>query len=343
VATRHVLKVVVFVLVCNLAVLRTDAAGSYHLIKTIKASGSQDTWDFQTIDQEGRRLYVSHLNDVIVINVDTGEVVGKIPKTSGVHGVAVAPEFGRGFISVGHTDSVVAFDLKTLAKIGDIKIGKNPDAIVYDPASKRVFSFNGDSGDATVIEASTGKVSGTIDIGGKPEAAAVDGVGNVYLDIVDKNLVLQINSRTMQVQHRWPTTPCDRPTSLDIDTRNFRLFIGCRNLMLGVYDSRDGHFVTNATIGDNVDTTAFDPATGFIFSSTGDGIVTIIHEDTPDKYSVAEVLKSHDGSKTMALDLKTHQIFVPSGDVRFLPPEKTGGRPKKTIVPGTFAILVFGP
>ena len=340
---RHTFKVVILCLISHLAVFLADAATRYHLIKSIKASDSQDTWDFQTIDQDGRRLYVSHLNEVIVVNVDTGEVVGKITDTSGVHGVAVASDFGRGFISVGHTDSVVTFDLKTLAKIADIKIGRNPDAIIYDRASKRVFSFNGDSRDATVIEAATGKVAGTIDIGGKPEAAAVDGAGNVYLDVVDKNVILQINSRSMKVEHRWPTTSCDRPTSLDIDTRNNRLFIGCRNLVLGVYDSRDGHFVAKAAIGDNVDTTAYDPVTGLIFSSTGDGVVTVIHQDAADKYSTEEVIKSHDGSKTMALDLKTHQIFVPSGDVKFLPPEKAGGNPKKIVVPGTFAILVFGP
>jgi len=340
---RHTFKVVILCLISHLAVFLADAATRYHLIKSIKASDSQDTWDFQTIDQDGRRLYVSHLSEVIVVNVDTGEVVGKIPDTSGVHGVAVASDFGRGFISVGHTDSVVTFDLKTLAKIADIKIGRNPDAIIYDRASKRVFSFNGDSRDATVIEAATGKVAGTIDIGGKPEAAAVDGAGNVYLDVVDENVILQINSRSMKVEHRWPTTSCDRPTSLDIDTRNNRLFIGCRNLVLGVYDSRDGHFVAKAAIGDNVDTTAYDPVTGLIFSSTGDGVVTVIHQDAADKYSTEEVIKSHDGSKTMALDLKTHQIFVPSGDVKFLPPEKAGGNPKKIVVPGTFAILVFGP
>ncbi len=326
-AMRHTFKVVILCLISHLAVFLADAATRYHLIKSIKASDSQDTWDFQTIDQDGRRLYVSHLSEVIVVNVDTGE----------------ASDFGRGFISVGHTDSVVTFDLKTLAKIADIKIGRNPDAIIYDRASKRVFSFNGDSRDATVIEAATGKVAGTIDIGGKPEAAAVDGAGNVYLDVVDENVILQINSRSMKVEHRWPTTSCDRPTSLDIDTRNNRLFIGCRNLVLGVYDSRDGHFVAKAAIGDNVDTTAYDPVTGLIFSSTGDGVVTVIHQDAADKYSTEEVIKSHDGSKTMALDLKTHQIFVPSGDVKFLPPEKAGGNPKKIVVPGTFAILVFGP
>lgn len=317
-------------------------AGGYHRIKIIKASNSPDTWDFQTIDEVGRRLYVSHFSEVLVVDIDRGEVVGKIPTADGVHGVAVSREFGRGFISVGHTDSVAVFDLKTLQPIMDVKVGKNPDAIVYDASTKRVFSFNGDTNDATVIEAGSGQVAGTIDIGGKPEAAAVDEKGYVFLDIVDKNLVLEINSRTLRVESRWPTAPCDRPTSLALDTKSQRLFVGCRNLMLAVFDSRDGHFIAQAPIGDNVDTTAFDPATKFIFSSTGDGVVTIIHQNDPDKYTPADIVKTHDGSKTMALDPKTHRIFVPSGDVKFLPPETPGGRPKKTIVPGTFAILVMG-
>jgi DNA-binding beta-propeller fold protein YncE len=342
VALRRILSVAIVLLACHFASNSADAATGYHLVKTIEASDSADTWDFQTIDARGRRLYVSHLTEVIVVDVDTNEVIGKIPNTDGVHGVAVAADLGRGFISVGHTDSVAVFDLKTLQKIADVKVGGNPDAIVYDPASHRVFSFNGGTNDATVIEAASGKVAGTIDIGGKPEAAVADGKGNVYIDIVDKNLVLQIDSQKLEVVSRWATTSCDHPTSLDIDTKAARLFVGCRNLVLAVYDSRDGHFVAKATIGDNVDTTAYDAATRLIFSSTGDGIVTIIHQDSPDKYSVADVVKTHDGSKTMALDPKTHRIFVPSGDVKFLPPEKSGDRPKKTVVPGTFAILVFG-
>jgi len=341
VTLRRILKVAIALLAWQFASNLADAATRYHLVKTIKASDSADTWDFQTIDAKARRLYVSHLSEVIVVDVDTGEVVGKIPNTDGVHGVAVAADLGRGFISIGHTDSVAIFDLKTLKRIADVKVGENPDAIVYDPASHRVLSFNGNTNDATVIEAASGKVAGTIDIGGRPEAAVADGKGNVYLDIVDKNLVLQIDSFNSKVLNRWPTTLCDRPTSLDIDPKGVRLFVGCRNLVLAVYDSHDGHFIATATIGDNVDTTAFDAATGLIFSSAGDGIVTIIHQDSRDKYSLAEVVKSHDGSKTMALDPRTHKIFVPSGDVKFLPPEKTGDRPKKTIVSGTFAILVF--
>jgi len=318
------------------------AASGYRLLNKIKASDTADTWDFQSIDEVGRRMYASHFSEVIVVDIDRNAVVGKIPTADGVHGTAIAREFNRGFITVGHTNSVVVFDLKTLKTVADVKVGKNPDAIVYDQASKRVFSFNGDSSDVTVLDAASGQVAGTIPIAGKPEAAEVDGAGNVYLDVVDKNVVLKINARTMKVEAQWPTAPCDRPTSLAMDAQSHRLFVGCRNLMLGVFDSSDGHFVAKATIGDNVDTTAFDPATKLIFSSTGDGVVSIVHQDTPDQYSSAEVVKTHDGSKTMALDPRTHRIFVPSGDVKMLPPQKPGDRPKKSIVPGSYAILVLG-
>ncbi len=316
--------------------------GGYHLLKTIKASESSDTWDFQTIDPVGRRLYASHFSEVIVVSLDKDHVVGKIAAGDGVHGVAIAAELGRGFITVGHTNSVDIFDTKTLKRVQSVQVGKNPDAIVYDSATKRVFSFNGDTNDATVVDATTGKIVGTIDIGGKPEAAEVDGSGYVYLDIVDKNLVLQINARTLRISNQWPSAPCDRPTSLAVDRANGRLFVGCRNLMLVVFDARDGHVVGQVPIGDNVDTTAFDPSTKLIFSSTGDGIVTVIHQDSVDNYSRVDVVKTHDGSKTMALDPRTHRIYVPAGEVKFDPPDTPGGRPKKTITPGTFEILVFG-
>jgi DNA-binding beta-propeller fold protein YncE len=324
--------------------LASGAVGAtgYHIVKTLHVSDNGNTWDFQTIDTVGRRLYASHFSEVLVVNIDTGKLVGTIPAGDGVHGVAIARDLNRGFVTVGHSSTVLIFDLKDLNKIDEVKVGENPDAILYDPLTHRVFSFNGDSQDATVLDAATGKVDGTINIGGKPEFALADGKGSVYLDIVDKNLVLKINSRSLKIENRWPTAPCERPTSMAIDLAHKRLFVGCRNLMLVVLDAGNGQVVANAKIGDDVDTTAFDPATGLIFSSTGDGVVTIIHEDSSDKYSAAEIVKTHPGSKTMAFDIKTHQLFVPSGDVKFLPPAAPGGRPKKTISPGTHSILVLG-
>ena len=336
------LGVPVVLLLCQLLVLGAAAETGYHVIKTLHPSDNGNTWDFQTIDEASRRLYASHFSEVMVVNIDTGELVGTIPAGDGVHGVAVAPDLNRGFISVGHPSTVLVFKLSDLKKIEEVKVGDNPDAIVYDPLTHQIFSFNGDSQNATVLDAASDKVAGTIDIGGKPEFALADGKGSVYLDIVDKNLVLQINSRTMKIENRWPTTPCERPTSMAMDVPHQRLFVGCRNLMLIVLDSSDGHLVANAKIGDDVDATAFDPTTALIFSSTGDGVVTIIHQDSPDKYSAADVVKTHPGSKTMAFDAKTHKLFVPAGDVKFLPPATSGARPKKTISPGTYSILVIG-
>jgi len=315
---------------------------TYRLLKSIPLGPSDDTWDFQTIDENARRMYVSHFSEVIVLDVDSGKIVGTIPDTPGVHGVAVASNVGKGFASVGKRSSAVVFDLRDLHKIQEISVGANPDAIIYDPLSGRVFSFNGDSNDATAIEAASGKVVGTVPIGGKPEFAIADGKGHVYVDLVDKNGILPIDSRTLKSEPPWPTAPCDRPTSMAADLASQRLFVGCRNLTLAVFDLTTGRYITQSPIGDNVDTSAFDPETKLIFSSTGDGWVTMTHEDTPDNYSVAGKIQTHDLSKTMALDRKTHRLFVPAGDVKWLPPAQSGGKPVKRIAPGTFRMLVIG-
>ena len=310
------------------------ASTGYRVLKSIPLGPSDDTWDFQTIDENARRMYVSHFSEVIVLDVDSGKIVGTIPDTPSVHGVAVASNVGKGFVSVGKRSSAVVFDLRDLHKIQEIGVGANPDAIVYDPASGRVFSFNGDSDDATAIEAATGKVAGTVPIGGKPEFAIADGKGHVYVDLVDKNAILPIDSRTLKSERPWPTAPCDRPTSMTADLTSQRLFVGCRNLMLAVFDLNTGRYITQSPIGD--------PDARLIFSSTGDGWVTVTHEDTPDSYSLVEKIPTHDLSKTMALDLKTHRLFVPAGDVKWLPPVQPGGRPVKRIAPGTFRMLVIG-
>jgi len=318
------------------------ASNNYRVLKSIPLGPSDDTWDFQTIDASARRMYVSHFSEVIVLDIDAEKLVGTIPDTPGVHGVAVASNVGKGFISVGKRSSVVVFDLGDLHKIQEVSVGANPDAIIYDPTSGRVFSFNGDSNNVSAIEAATGKVVGTVPIGGKPEFAIADGKGHVYVDLVDKNAILPIDSRTLATESPWPTAPCDRPTSMAADLTSQRLFVGCRNLMLAVFDLGTGRYTTQSPIGDNIDTSSFDPETKLIFSSTGDGLVTVTHEDTPDSYSVVEKIQTHDMSKTMALDPKTHRLFVPAGDVKWLPPAQPGGRPVKRIAPGTFRMLVIG-
>jgi len=289
------------------------AADSYQITKKIPIPG-QGSWDYLTVDEGARRLYVSHGTQVEVLDLDSGAIVGKIENTQGVHGIAIAPDLGRGFVSDGQSSTVTIFDLKTLKMIADVPTGKKPDAIIYDPATSRVFAFNGGSNSATVIEAKDGKVAGTIDLGGGPEFAAADDKGYVYNNLEDESLVLKINSRTLKVEQRWPTAPCASPSSMAIDPANHRLFLGCRSKVMAVMNADTGQVITTLPIGDHVDATAFDVETRLIFNSNGEGTVTVIRQDSPDKYSVVETVKTLPRAKTSALDPKTHRLFLSTAE-----------------------------
>jgi YVTN family beta-propeller protein len=289
------------------------AADSYQITKKIPIPG-QGSWDYLTVDEGARRLYVSHGTQVEVLDLDSGAIVGKIENTQGVHGIAIAADLGRGFVSDGQSSTVTIFDLKTLKMIADVPTGKKPDAIIYDPATSRVFAFNGGSNSATVIEAKDGKVAGTIDLGGGPEFAAADGNGYVYNNLEDESLVLKINSRTLKVEQRWPTSPCASPSSMAIDPANRRLFLGCRSKVMAVMNADTGQVITALPIGDHVDATAFDVETRLIFNSNGEGTVTVIRQDSPDKYSVVETVKTLPRAKTSALDPKTHRLFLSTAE-----------------------------
>jgi YVTN family beta-propeller protein len=300
-----------------------SAAAGYHLLRTIPVGGTGG-WDYLTVDEPGQRLFVSHETQVEVIDLASNSVSGKIPDTPGVHGIALAQEEGRGFISNGQTSTVTIFDLKTLAAISQAPAGKKPDAIVYDSSTHRVFAMNGGSNSSTVIDATSGKVLGTIALGGGPEFAAADGSGNVFVNLEDQSEVLRMDARNLTVKNRWPLAPCERPSSMAIDRVNHRLFIGCRSKVMAVVNSDTGTVIVTLPIGDHVDASAFDPATGLIFNSTGEGSVDVFHQDSPDKYSAVQRIPTHAGSKTMALDSKTHELLVPS------------------IESGKFQILLFG-
>lgn len=287
--------------------------GGYHIVKKIPVAG-EGNWDYLAVDEGARRLYVSHGTQVEVFDVDSGAIAGKIANTLGVHGIAVAPELGRGFVSNGQSSTVTIFDLKTLKTISEVPVGKKPDAIIYDPATSRVFVFNGGSNSATAIQAADGKVAGTIDLGGGPEFAAADGSGNVYDNLEDESLVLKINARPLKVEQRWPTAPCASPSSMAMDKANRRLFIGCRSKVMAVMNADTGQVITTLPIGDHVDATAFDPDSRLIFNSNGEGTITVIREDSPDKYSVVETVKTLPRAKTMALDPKTHQLFLSTAE-----------------------------
>ncbi len=296
------------------AFLVTSAlAANYQITKKIPIPG-QGSWDYLSVDVEARRLYVSHSTQVEVLDLDSGAIVGSIPKTPGVHGIAIAPELGRGFVSNGQASTVTIFDLKTLKPIADVPTGQKPDAIIYDPDSSRVFAFNGGSNSATAIDAATGKVAGTIDLGGGPEFAAADGRGFVFDNLEDEGLVVKINSRDLKVEQRWPTAPCKAPSSMAIDRTNRRLFLGCRSKVMAVMNADTGQVITTVPIGDHVDASAYDEETKLIFNSNGEGTVTVIRQDSPDTYSVVETVKTLPKAKTMALDPKTHQLFLSAAE-----------------------------
>jgi YVTN family beta-propeller protein len=309
----HAFLTAVFALVFALVNLSPASAGDLAVTKKIPIAG-QGGWDYLAVDEGARRLYVSHQNQVEVLDVDSGAIVGKIENTRGVHGIAVAPELGRGFVSNGQSSTVTIFDLKTLKTIAEVPVGKKPDAIIYDPATSRVFAFNGDSNSATAIQAADGKVAGTVDLGGGPEFAVADGTGYVYDNLEDASQVLKINSRTLKVEQRWPTAPCASPSSMAMDRANQRLFIGCRSKVMAVMNADTGKVIATLPIGDHVDATAFDPVSRLVFNSNGEGTITVIRQENPDKYSVVENVKTLPKAKTMALDPKTHRLFLSTAE-----------------------------
>lgn len=304
---------IIFALSLNLLAASAQTAGGYHVTKKIPIPG-QGSWDYLAVDEGARRLYVSHGTQVEVLDVDSDAIIGKIENTPGVHGIAIAPELGRGFVSNGQSSAVTIFDLRTLKTIAEVPVGKKPDAIIYDPATSRVFAFNGDSSSATAIEAANGKVAGTVDLGGGPEFAVADGSGYIYNNLEDASVVLKINARSLKVEQRWPTAPCASPSSIAMDRPNRRLFIGCRSKVMAVMNSDTGKVVATLPIGDHVDATAFDPDSRLIFNSNGEGTITVIHEDSPEKYSAVETVKTLPKAKTMALDPKTHQLFLSTAE-----------------------------
>jgi len=319
-----------------------DASG-YHLLKKIQAGG-EGFWDYLTFDSPTRRLFISRGTKVVVLNVDTEKVVGEIPNTPGVHGIALAPDLGRGFTSNGAAGTVTIFDLKTLAVIGQLQAGTNPDAIVYDPASRRVFAMNGRSSDATVIDAASGGVAATIPVGGKPEFAVADGAGHIYANIEDHSEILQIDAQKLTVTARWPLAPCQEPSGLAMDVQHRRLFAGCANKMMAVANADTGKVVATPAIGEGVDANAFDPGTDFAFASNGrSGTLTVVHEDAPDKFTVVEDVPTQLGARTMVLDPKTHEVYLVTASLGPPPtPTASNPRPFPTLVPDSFVVLVFG-
>ena len=321
------------------------AQSGYHQIKKISIPGD-GFWDYLTTDPETDRVFVSHGTEVDVVDGNKGEVIGKITGLKLVHGIALAPEFNHGFISDGGANQVVIFDLKTLARTGEVPAGMNPDGIIYDPATKRVFAFNGRSASATAVDAEKGTLAGTVMLEGKPEFPAPDRKGHVFVNIEDKSEVMDIDAKALMVVHTWPLAPCEEPSGMAMDTESRRIFSGCDNKMMSVMDADTGKVVTTVPIGAGVDATWFDPGTKYVLNSCGqDGVLTVIHEDSPDRYTVVENVKTETGARTMALDPKTHIVYLSDANVEMLPPAEgasKSARPRRRVLPGTFGLLEFG-
>jgi len=305
--------------------------------------GGDGGWDYLTYDPAGKRLFISRGTRVQVVDPAKGTVLAEIPDTNGVHGIALAGDLGKGFTSNGRDNSVTVFDLKTLKATSVIKLdgGQNPDAIVYDPVSKHVFTFNGRTSNATSIDAEKGTVIGNIPLDGRPEFAAVDGKGKVYVNIEDKSELSAIDAKTGGVANTWPLTGCEEPSGLAMDQKHRRLFSGCHNKVMAVTDADTGKVIATVPIGQGVDANGFDPGTDLAFSSNGDGTLTVVHEDSPDKYTVVQNAQTQRGARTMALDTNNHAVYLVTAEIEEKPPAEGQTRPQRTMKPGSFTLLVM--
>jgi DNA-binding beta-propeller fold protein YncE len=335
--------VILFVVACMCAGSVKAFAPTQYQVKQKYVLGGDGGWDYLTFDAAGKRLFISRGTHVMVVDPYKGAVVGDIPDTGGVHGIAIAQDLGKGFTSNGRENTVTVFDLKTLKQTAKIKIeGENPDAILYDPFSKRVFTFNGRSNNATVIDATNGTVVGNIPLDGKPEFGVADGKGGVFVNIEDKSEITSIDAKKAAVIKSWPLAPCEEPSGLAMDQKHRRLFAGCHNKMMAVMDADSGKVIATPAIGDGVDANGFDADKQLAFSSNGDGTLTVVHEDAPDKFTVVENAETQKSARTMALDTTNHDVYMVAAEFEPAPPPKEGERPRRTMKPGTFTLLVVG-
>ncbi len=317
------------------------AASGYHVINKLPLGGDGG-WDYLTVDSSAHRLYISRGTHVMVIDTVTDKVIADIPATPGVHGIALAPELNKGFTSDGKSNTASIFDLKTLKVIGQVKTGENPDAILYDPFTKRVFTFNGKSKDATVFEADSGKVLGTIALGGKPEFATTDNKGRVLVNNEDTNEVIVLDSNKLIIAKRYSLKLCEEPSGMAIDIEHHRTFSGCHNKIMTVMDIDSGTVMATIPIGQGVDANAFDAETGLAFSSNGEGTLTIAHESSSGKFDV-EIVQTQKSARTMAIDTKTHKIYLPVADFAPAPaPTPEVPKPRPVMIKDSFAVLVVG-
>ena len=342
---RACVVVLSLILLCPAGGFALPEGSGYHLVRKMPVGG-EGGWDYLTVDPVARRIYLSRGTHVMIVDEDKGTAIGDIPDTKGVHGVALAPELGKGFTSNGGEATVTIFDLKTLQPISKVKTtGENPDSILYDPSTRRVFTFNGRSANATAIDATTGTVAGTAALPGKPETPVLDGRGSIFVNIEDKNSLVEMDAKALTVKHTYPLPGCEGPSGIAMDTAHRRVFSGCSDSnKLAITNADTGKVIATPRIGEDVDANAFDPATNLVFASCREGVLSIIREDSPDKFTELPDVKTEFGARTMALDLKTHHVFVVTADLTpAAAPTADNPHPRPQPVPGTFRILEYGP
>jgi DNA-binding beta-propeller fold protein YncE len=331
------------VLALNLSAYGQSGGSGYRIIDSLRLGG-EGGWDYLTVDTSAQRLYISRGSRVQVVDLAKHSIIGEIPNTAGVHGIALALSKGRGYTSNGRDSSVTVFDLTTLKTLATIKkVARNPDAILFDPYSRRVFTFNGGSENATAIEIDSNTVVGTVPLDGKPEFAVADGRGRIYVNVEDKNIVVAFDALTLKVLSRWSLAPGEEPTGLAIDREHRRLFVGCSNRLMIILDADSGNVVATLPIGGGVDGTAYDPLTGLAFSANGEGTLTVIREDAPGKFILVETVATRRGARTLTIDDKTGRIYTVSA--RFGPPPPPTAerpRPRPSIEPGSVTLYVLG-
>jgi DNA-binding beta-propeller fold protein YncE len=337
------MKKILLPVLLTLAVAVCRADGPYHFIKEIPVSG-EGGWDYLSADSAAQRLYVSHGNEVVVIDLAKDQICGEITNTPGVHGVAIASDLGLGVTSNGRENKAGIVDLKTLQTLSKVDTAQGPDGMLYDPGQKEAWLFCGRAESATVVDVKAAKVVVNIPLGGRPEFAQADPTaGRVYDNLEDKSEVAVIDAKTHQIVNRWPIAPGEEASCMAIDVKNHRLFLGCHNGKMVMMDSTDGKVLAFVPIGQGVDANAFDPGTKLAFASCGDGTTTIAKEESPDKLILVQTLKTERGARTMALDPVTHKIYLPAARFEF-PTNQVAGAPRQRpkMIPGTFKILVYG-
>jgi DNA-binding beta-propeller fold protein YncE len=335
--------IILFVVTLALSTLgMSQTTSGYKVVKKVQIGG-EGGWDYLLADAATGRLYVSHGNCVVVLDTKSDQVVGTIPNTPGVHGIALNPRLGRGYTSNGRAGTVTVFDMKTLKVLDSITVdGRNPDAILYDPFSDRLFTFNGRSANATAIDPNTNKVIGAVALKGKPEFAVTDLKGKLYVNIEDKSLVTVLDPRTLNVVAEWPLAPGEEPSGLALDRERGRLFSVCSNKMMVILDAATGKVVTTVPTGAGTDAAGYDPGTKLAFASNGDGTLTVVRQESADKYSVLENVSTQPRSRTMTLDTATHRLYLSGalfGPAPAATPEQP--RPRPVMEPGSFMVQIL--